>query len=577
MRTIDLARDSISNLSADSPPDVVLQAFKQEIQQLEETAENGPNPPRRAGAQRKLKEFRPWQPVLEVEAALAELEANVKAQHSAAQRATIRVQSAHLKAQIEQLPVGEEREIFAHWLDELFASENSAPVPPPAPEDPYRELIILIERHEHNVASTPRNLHELDAEQTKLQARLDHLPAAPAQASARQRLDKTAWCIANLRAQEEIEALLVPLQASAEQDGELRTIETQLAGVAERIAGLPPSPERATLESRIQQIRASIGARRQHDEAAAMLHTIRRACATPKANAAVLKERAVVAERLVQSLPTGLKRDSLEKATAELHEHIANLAVEPPLLPPHQAVYLRLQPINEAPTSQRPLTVITRPHFTIGRKPAEGTAKADLLTPTAEKRISRIHATLAKHQGRITIISGEDGRPSTNAAKLNGALLTATPVPLDPACDNTLDLAGVLALQIRHLAGNAAGGPPLDEAILGMSGGATLIMPAISGCLRFRPIGADQLPQNTIWLFTDASIGSGSTCAITISGLAAEHARLHYWRNSFWIESLSASATVLLDNRPLAPVVAHPLRSGQELRLGTFRYTVELA
>jgi hypothetical protein len=577
MRTIDLARDQISNLSADSPPSIVLQAYKQEIQQLEEAVENGSNPPRRAGAQHKLRRFRPWQPALEVEAALAELEANAQTPQSAAQRATLRVQSAQLRALIEQLPVGEEREIFTHWLSELVLSENSAAAQPPPPEDPCRELISMIERHESNVAAAPRNLHELDAEQTRLQLRLDHLPASQEQTAAQQRLGQTARSIANFRTQEEIEALLVPLQASAERDGELRTIETQLAGLTERINGLPSSPERTALESRIQQIRACVETRRQHDEAAAILHTIRRACATPKANAAVLKERAVVAERLVQSLPNGLGKDSLEKATAELREHIANLAVEPPLLPPHQAVYLRLRPISATATNQRPLAVITRPQFTIGRKPAEGAAKADLLTPTAEKRISRIQATLIKQQGRITVISGEDGRPSTNPTKLNGTHLATAPMPLDSARDSTLDLAGVLTLQVRHLAGGAPGGPPLDEAILGLSGGATLIMPAISGCLRFRPVGEDPLPQPTLWLFTDASLGSGSTCAITIPGLTAEHARLHYWRNSFWIESLSASATVLLDNRPLAPAVAHPLRPGQELRLGAFRYTIELA
>ncbi|MEO6568896.1 MAG: FHA domain-containing protein, partial [Opitutaceae bacterium] len=109
--------------------------------------------------------------------------------------------------------------------------------------------------------------------------------------------------------------------------------------------------------------------------------------------------------------------------------------------------------------------------------------------------------------------------------------------------------------------------------------GSTMMMPSISGCLRLRPQGEDLLPNQAVWIFTDAMIGAEAACAITLpqAKLSPEHARIHYWKKSFWIEALRSGSTVVLGGKPLLPGASEGLSSGQELRLGDCYYKVHLS
>jgi len=329
------------------------------------------------------------------------------------------------------------------------------------------------------------------------------------------------------------------------------------------------------LEQSARTLQTALTARRQQEEATAALAAFQQDFDKPGFAAAALADRLATVTRLVQALPAGAARTALEATLKACATRLSALPTAPAILPPHKAGLLRLVPKNSANAALRPLLFVTRARLLIGRKPAEGPAKADLLTPTAEKRISRVHVSLLRQQGKVQILSGAEGQPSLNPALLDETMLTNTPTPLPLDREHRIDLAGVLTLRVRHLPGAAICGPKLDESMLGISGGATVVMPLLAGCLRLQPFGEDKLPQPTVWLFTDATLGSASTGALPLPDLAAEQARLHFWRDAFWIESLAPG--VQLEGQALATGIAHPLRPGMELRLGAQAYTVELA
>jgi hypothetical protein len=270
----------------------------------------------------------------------------------------------------------------------------------------------------------------------------------------------------------------------------------------------------------------------------------------------------------------------LEKQLLECAELFTALEAKFAPKPPQKAVVLRLEPVKgRSASNARPLVFVARDRFAIGRLPEKEAPRADFLTPSAETRISRVHVSFLVRQGKIHILAGEEGKPSTNPALLDDAPLTSTPTPTSFETERRIDLTGVLHLRAKLLPSSTPFGPPLDEETLGAGGGATVVMPPIAGSLRIRPQGEDMLPTLAVWVFTDASIGAAPTCAVSLpqSKMAPEQARIHFWQKSFWVEALRASPAVELAGKPVATGASQPLRSDQELRLGDSFYTVRLS
>jgi len=225
------------------------------------------------------------------------------------------------------------------------------------------------------------------------------------------------------------------------------------------------------------------------------------------------------------------------------------------------------------------LIFVARNRFSVGRKPDANAAKADFLTPSAETRISRVHVTFLARAGKIHVLAGEEGKPSTNPAILDAKPLGSTPIPAAFDTEREIDLTGVMILRAKLMPGAAPYGPPLCEGHPSSVAGSTTPMPSISGCLRLRPQGEDMLPSLAIWIFTDATIGAAPTCAVAIphAKLAPEHVRIHYWKKSFWIETLRSGSAVQLSGKSLVPGASEAVCSGQELRLGESYYKTQLS
>src|SRR5262249_60732614 len=100
--------------------------------------------------------------------------------------------------------------------------------------------------------------------------------------------------------------------------------------------------------------------------------------------------------RVVRPVPGGA-RLVFERQVKERGELIADLESEASLQP---ATILRLEPIaGRSVPSARPLVFVARDRFSIGRKPDQEASRADLLTPSGEPRISRVHVTFVARLG----------------------------------------------------------------------------------------------------------------------------------------------------------------------------------
>lgn len=223
-----------------------------------------------------------------------------------------------------------------------------------------------------------------------------------------------------------------------------------------------------------------------------------------------------------------------------------------------------------------PLRLVARPRLVIGRYSSEGANRADFQVPLAEKRVSRAHVILTKQGEEIMIQDGDEGKKSSNGSKLDDEILPPAPVPASFGLERVISLGGIFSLTAQHLPTAAPGGPPQSGSTTQGADGKTVIVNAVTGCMKFGAKTEEHLPVQTVWIFTDASLGSAPSNALSLphSGLAENHVLLHFWQGHFWIETLCSGNAVRLSERVLVKGESSILRTGDILHLGQLAFDV---
>lgn len=424
------------------------------------------------------------------------------------------------------------------------------------------------------------NLPALQAEHGQLVARLGRVNGAQESEGLKKKLGEIETWFTARREGAEIEVALQRCAARVKKDPTDDMIETRLAALTDRVVQLPNAELRTALSQKIELLRKTVAQRQEEVSLSEALEEIRRRAEDAEAPLPDLRSNLNELAKRVQGLPTGQIQSDLEQRVRESRQALASIPDQSPALPPQPAVVLTLEPIKgrSAPTA-RPLVFVARDRFSIGRKPENEPPRADLLTPSSELRVSRVHVTLLARQRQIQILAGEEGKPSMNPALLDETPLSGTPLAASFETERRIDLTGVFTLRAKLLPSATPYGPPFSEEENSIQNNTTVLVPPISGALRIRPQGEDRLPITAVWLFTDASIGTHPNCAVTLihPGMAAEQVRIHFWRKSFWIELIKPGTPVQLAGKSLTPGATQPLATGQELRLGNFVYKVQLS
>jgi|GEM_PF-3358472 len=508
-------------------------------------------------------------PTPEIQAALALLETRAKAR-PIVEPARIREELQILVRRVEALSASQIRTKLQASIDFITTTLD---------QEANRQRLGEAVTHLEQSATRPESeLFSLSAEHERLATALAPLDSEPETEALRQRLGRVKATLAGRRETGEIETALQQCATELEKDPHGTAGEARLKTVVQRIGQLTDAKARATFSERSESLRKTITLRRQEAEIATSLTELMEASRAADASSPALRaELNELASRL-QKLPASSSRSELENRIREARDAVAALKKKSAPKPPQTAVVLQLEPIKgRAVPSSRPMIFVARDRFSIGRKPENEPPRADLLTPSAELRVSRVHVTFLARQRQIHALSGDEGKPSTNPALLDETPLGTTPVAVSFENERRIDLTGVFTLRAQLLPSSTPYGPPFDDEH-NHNHNTTVVVPPITGALRLRPQGEDRLPVTAVWLFTDATIGAHAKCAVTLpqSGMGPEEARIHFWKKSFWIEVLRAGATVQLAGKTLTPGAAQPLHSGQELQLGNSFYTIKL-
>ncbi len=276
-------------------------------------------------------------------------------------------------------------------------------------------------------------------------------------------------------------------------------------------------------------------------------------------------------------------RDAALASLNTLAARLEELLKAPPLPPsrgPQPGQLLRLTPREGVLITgfvPVPLRFVARPRFVVGRFGSG--SPADVSVPLTEKRVGRGHVTFTRRGEELLIQDGDAEKPSANGSKLDEEPLATAPVPASFARERVLSLGGIFSFAAHHLPTEAPGGPlPPSAAHAEPGDGKTVAIALVTGCMKFTAKTDAHLPAQAVWLFTDASLGSSPAAAVSLShsGLAELHARMHFWRDSFWIENLRSGNAVRVGDRVLAKGEAAPLHAGDTLHLGQLAYEVAI-
>lgn len=480
---------------------------------------------------------------------------------------------------------------------ELRVAELQAPPPPPLPdpaeaifaerlaaaraaldrEDPAQARALLTQ-----AAETAGGLREDEARrraEAEIAALADDIKTLDTELAAEAVRQQTATDrLAILRQALEEERL-----PAARED--LAAAQTAVAALR---AGAPRSEreaELAALAERLQKLTAE--ARRETElrrEIEAKCTAIRLALQQRNRGAAegALGELAT----LIAALQPGPAREAATGEQTRLLDQLKQLG-DPPPRQPEPGRMLKLVPADSAQftgASPIPVHFVARPRFIVGREPKEGPPRADFLTPKAIDKLSREQVTFAQQGEDIVIQDGVDKKRSANGTKLDDELLSTEPRPASFTSERTLSLGvsgvakPIFTLGVRHLKSGTLGGPGLPDLGPITAGGKTLVVGLLSGCLRLQPRDEGLLPWQSVWIFTDASIGAAPDNAVVLPGigLADVQCRIHYSQEAFWIETLRSGSAVRLGDRVLAKGETAPLNTGDLLHLAQMTYKVAI-
>ncbi len=218
----------------------------------------------------------------------------------------------------------------------------------------------------------------------------------------------------------------------------------------------------------------------------------------------------------------------------------------------------------------REIRLVARSRFRLGRSRTD----ADFVTwfwprdPAHDQRtqrLSKVHVELRADAGGIFVWDAH----SANGTHFDGQ-------PLGRAGEKTarlgphaqLLLAGDYKLDLDHLGANSEDRLRITDEECWPGPSAT---PAPHrGCIRFRPHNTESSPPSTVWLFTDAAIGSSPANALVLpdADLAEIQGRFLFYRGCFWLENTAPNDRVTVDGYPLARGELVPLVNGSKVRLG---------
>lgn len=594
LTTVDQARELL-NASPDAPAAEIWQAAKERAEELR-SAVNNPraSAPRRAGAGSQLAKLTPLLPLLEIEVELTTLEATPAGAPSALLFKR-KLEAKSLQARVGALPAGDERTFF---LERLAAAINllhpapaevAPPKAPPQPRPPDPSEKILPARIASLRAAVDRG--ERDRALVMLEAARDLCAALHDDVTRGRFLEE----LSALEAQLEAPAPKPPSPPAPEPDPQEKKLSGMLATTRDALAK-PDLPEAQTLlaaaRALIPTVRsdhARSGLTREIDAASSILAgfmaqrfsgilaAVEEALQRRDTSAAAqfISDAAKLASDL--SAP-GERTTALEKING-LRRRLRDALSRP--TKPDPGFLLTLVPAAKGSsnsTATAAIRLVARSVLLIGREMRDSPSIADFLVPDSFRAVGRVHATLSRKNDAVTIQDGSvDKGKSANGSKLDGDTLSATPVAVSFAQERTLTMGTVYPVLIRHCPGAAPGGPPLGAG-LEISMNRTLVIRSLTGAIRIRPGSEQPAPFNTVWLFTDATLGSDPECALVMPGksFAGRHARIHHWQEGFWLESLDQTAGVTVGEVKVAKGEAWPLRRGDILSFGENRFEVTI-
>ncbi len=241
-----------------------------------------------------------------------------------------------------------------------------------------------------------------------------------------------------------------------------------------------------------------------------------------------------------------------------------------------------------------PIHFVARPRFVLGRQ----RSKSDFVTwflpesPANQQKtdtISRANTTFFLKGNQIWVHDGEalgDGskKPSVGTI-IDGVALTIEPRQLNFAKERHLRLGQAgYELKALHLPAIFPGGPPGAVSVSHdtSSAQATMVLPQRAlGCLRLQAVSCREVVAETVWLFSEAALGSGANCAVVLAsaGLPTVALRVHFWQGGFWLEipREAAGLPAELDGRSLQPGVACALQAAHQFRLGALHYELKVS
>jgi hypothetical protein len=237
-----------------------------------------------------------------------------------------------------------------------------------------------------------------------------------------------------------------------------------------------------------------------------------------------------------------------------------------------------------------PVHLVARPRFLLGRRRASVDFVTWFLPETTENQektdtISRVNTTFSLKGSQIMVQDGEvleDGKTKASAfgTIIDGQPIT-TAIPLNFNKERRLKL-GQFAYELAalQLAAVAPEGP-LAKSDATLSTMPTLVLPKRPlGCLRFLPLSCRDVRIVAVWMFSEATLGSGAQCAVKLDAadLPPIAVRFHHWQDGFWLEvPFGGSSMAALDGRRLAAGDVLPLQAAHEFRLGELNYDIRIS
>jgi hypothetical protein len=246
---------------------------------------------------------------------------------------------------------------------------------------------------------------------------------------------------------------------------------------------------------------------------------------------------------------------------------------------PEPGTLLKLNPENPAHPS---IHLIARPAFRLGRSFFHADFITRFLPETSANndltnQLSRVHALAEVNGTQVTIRDGNGDTPSVNGTSLDDQPLESEqPSPLKSRA--LLTLGGVYSIEITPLVGQTP--PPLKISNSGESREANARRTALGGAVFFFPTQRQPAVRHAVWLFSEAGFGIDFVQRIVwdLRGRGESPASFHYDRGCFWLGNRTlANDTLEVAGTALDPGEIAPLTGGQELRIGTLRFKVELA